>query len=117
MRKVAAGQTIGYSRKGVLPKDSLIATVKIGYADGYARKFGNGVGEMLVNGHLAKVVGNVCMDMCMLDVTGINVKEGDEVIVFGEDLAINLLAAKIDTIPYEILTSISQRVKRIYYYE
>ena len=117
LRKVAAGQTIGYSRKGVLHKDSLIATVKIGYADGYARKFGNGVGEMLVNGHLAKVIGNVCMDMCMLDVTGINVKEGDEVIVFGEDLPINLLAAKIDTIPYEILTSISQRVKRIYYYE
>jgi len=117
LRKVAAGQTIGYSRKGVLHKDSLIATVKIGYADGYARKFGNGVGEMLVNGHLAKVVGNVCMDMCMLDVTGISVKEGDEVIVFGEDLAINLLAAKIDAIPYEILTSISQRVKRIYYYE
>ena len=117
LRKVAAGQTIGYSRKGVLHKDSLIATVKIGYADGYARKFGNGVGEMLVNGHLAKVVGNVCMDMCMLDVTGITVKEGDEVIVFGEDLTINSLAAKIDTIPYEILTSISQRVKRIYYYE
>ena len=117
LRKVAAGQTIGYSRKGVLHKDSLIATVKIGYADGYARKFGNGVGEMLVNGHLAKVVGNVCMDMCMLDVTGITVKEGDEVIVFGEDLTINFLATKIDTIPYEILTSISQRVKRIYYYE
>jgi alanine racemase len=117
IRKVSAGETIGYSRKGVLSKDSLIATVKIGYADGYARRFGNGVGEMLVGGQLVKVVGNVCMDMCMLDVTGLSVNEGDEVIVFGAQYSINELAKKADTIPYEILTSISQRVKRIYYYE
>ncbi len=117
IRKVSAGETIGYSRKGVLSKDSLIATVKIGYADGYARRFGNGVGEMLVGGQLVKVVGNVCMDMCMLDVTGLSVNEGDEAIVFGAQYSINELAKKADTIPYEILTSISQRVKRIYYYE
>jgi alanine racemase len=117
IRKVSAGETIGYSRKGVLSKESLIATVKIGYADGYARRFGNGVGEMLVGGQLVKVVGNVCMDMCMLDVTGLSVNEGDEVIVFGAQYSINELAKKADTIPYEILTSISQRVKRIYYYE
>ncbi len=117
IRKVPAGETVGYSRKGVLTKDSLIATVKIGYADGYARRFGNGVGEMLVGGQLVKVVGNVCMDMCMLDVTGLSVNEGDEVIVFGSQYSINELARKAETIPYEILTSISQRVKRIYYYE
>lgn len=117
VRKVLKGESIGYSRRGVLTHDAEIATIKIGYADGYGRAFGNGVGEVLINGNRAKVIGSVCMDMCMVDVTNLQVQEGDEVIVFGEELSIKELASKINTIPYEILTSISQRVQRIYYYE
>ncbi len=117
IRKVGKGESVGYSRRGVMQKDSEIATIKIGYADGFSRAFGNGVGEVLINGKRANVIGSVCMDMCMVDVTGLNVLEGDEVIVFGEDPNIKELAKKINTIPYEILTSISQRVQRIYYYE
>lgn len=115
IKHLKAGETVGYSRKGVLTRDSRIATVNIGYADGYSRQFGNGKAHMLVNGQPAPLVGVVCMDMCMLDVTDIgDVMEGDEVIVFGKGLQIQQLAAWAGTIPYEILTSISQRVKRIY---
>lgn len=117
VRKVTKGESIGYSRRGVLTHDAEIATIKIGYADGYGRAFGNGVGEVLINGKRATVIGSICMDMCMVDVTGLGVQEGDEVIVFGEDPSIKELASKINTIPYEVLTSISQRVQRIYYYE
>ncbi len=117
VRKVKKGESIGYSRRGVLTHDAEIATIKIGYADGYGRAFGNGVGEVLINGKRATVIGSICMDMCMVDVTGLGVQEGDEVIVFGEDPSIKELASKINTIPYEVLTSISQRVQRIYYYE
>ncbi len=117
IRKVIKGESIGYSRRGLLNYDAEIATIKIGYADGYNRAFGNGVAEVIINGKRAKVVGSVCMDMCMVDVTGLNVQEGDEVIVFGDDPTIKELADKINTIPYEILTSISQRVQRVYYYE
>jgi Alr-MurF fusion protein len=118
IKKVKAGQTVGYSRKGVMQKDSLIATVRIGYADGYPRILSNGAGAMLVNGMVAKVTGNVCMDMTMLDVTHISdVKEGDTVIVFGEGLPVNEVAAQAQTIAYEILTGISQRVQRVYYEE
>lgn len=117
VRKVAKGESIGYGRRGLLSYDSDIATIKIGYADGFSRAFGNGNAEVLINNQRAKVIGSVCMDMCMVDVTGLNVMEGDEVIIFGEDPTIKELANKINTIPYEILTSISQRVQRIYYYE
>lgn len=117
VRKVPKGESIGYSRRGVLTYDAEIATIKIGYADGFNRAFGNGVAEVLINGYRAKVIGSVCMDMCMVDVTGLQVQEGDVVIVFGEDPTIKELASKINTIPYEVLTSISQRVQRIYYYE
>lgn len=110
-------ETVGYGRKGLLAKGGSTATVKIGYADGYTRRFGNGVGKMLVNGKLVPTVGVICMDMCMLDVTGVDVKTGDEVIVFNDVLTIADLAEQIDTIPYEILTNISQRVKRVYFYE
>ncbi|WP_379092736.1 alanine racemase [Pedobacter sp. UC225_65] len=113
VKNLKAGETVGYSRKGVLPEGGKIATVKIGYADGYSRRFGNGVGEMLVNGQLVPTIGSICMDMCMLNVTGLNVKTGDEVIVFNGQYTIVDLAAQIDTIPYEILTNVSQRVKRI----
>jgi alanine racemase len=117
VKKVTAGETVGYNRNGVITKDSKIATVRIGYADGYLRAFGNGVGKMLINGTLVPTVGNISMDTCSLDVSLINVREGDEVIVFNDELRIEELAAQIGTIPYEILTNISQRVKRVYFYE
>lgn len=117
VKRIAAGESVGYSRKAILKMDSHIAVVRIGYADGYSRALGNGVGHMLVNGFLAPVVGNVCMDMAMLDVTGIPVSEGDEVIVFGQDLPVSRLAEWAGTIPYEILTNVSQRVKRVYFEE
>ncbi|WP_461787840.1 bifunctional UDP-N-acetylmuramoyl-tripeptide:D-alanyl-D-alanine ligase/alanine racemase [Pedobacter sp.] len=117
IKTIQAGQTVGYGRRGVLVNGGEIATVKIGYADGYSRAFGNGVGKMLTNGQLVSTVGSICMDMCMLNVTGLDVKVGDEVIVFGQNHNIADLAKEIDTIPYEILTNVSQRVKRVYYYE
>ena len=94
-----------------------LATLSIGYADGYNRAFSKGVGKFWVNGKLAPVTGNVCMDMTMLDVTGIDVEEGDDVIVFGEQLPVAQLAKWSGTITYEILTGISQRVKRVYFEE
>lgn len=117
VRKVQANDTIGYNRNGKLANGGKIATVRIGYADGYLRAFGNGVGKMLVNGEYAPTVGNISMDMCTLDVSNIDVREGDEVIVFNEELGIEELAQEIGTIPYEILTNVSQRVKRVYFYE
>ncbi|MNT44726.1 Alanine racemase [compost metagenome] len=117
IKHIKADETVGYGRRGLLPADGTIATVKIGYADGYNRAFGNGVGRMLIKGKLVPTVGVICMDMCMLDVTGLDVKTGDEVIVFNDQLTIATLAKQINTIPYEILTNVSQRVKRVYFYE
>jgi len=117
VKKLLAGETVSYNRSGSLAKDGKIATVRIGYADGYLRAFGNGVGKMLVKGVLAPTVGNITMDMCMLDVSNVDVREGDEVIVFNDEQRIEALAEQIATIPYEILTNISQRVKRVYFYE
>jgi alanine racemase len=117
VKRVPAGETIGYNRNGSLLKDGKIATVRIGYADGYLRAFGNGVGKMMIKGTLVPTVGNISMDMTMLDVSGVDVSEGDEVIVFNQELRIEELAAQIGTIPYEILTNVSQRVKRVYFYE
>ncbi|MBX2925243.1 MAG: bifunctional UDP-N-acetylmuramoyl-tripeptide:D-alanyl-D-alanine ligase/alanine racemase [Chitinophagaceae bacterium] len=118
IKKVPAGDTVGYSRKGKIEKDSIIATIRIGYADGYRRVFSNGVGKVLVRGQLAPVTGNIAMDMTMIDVTGIpGVQEGDEVIIFGESLSITKLAEWAQTIPYEIMTGISQRVQRVYFEE
>jgi len=114
IKHLSKSETVGYDRKGVLNRDSVIATVKIGYADGYNRRFGNGIGKMLINGLLVPTVGNICMDMCMLDITDIDAKEGDEVKVF-PNLA--LQSKEIGTIPYELLTGISSRVKRVYFYE
>jgi len=117
VKRLDAGETVGYSRRGVMPNGGKIATVKIGYADGYNRAFGNGVGRMLINGHLVPTIGSICMDMTMLDITGIDAKPGDEAIVFNQVHNIMELAKQIKTIPYEILTNISQRVKRVYFYE
>jgi alanine racemase len=94
------------------------ATVRIGYADGYGRHFGNGAGKMWINGYLAPTIGIISMDMTMIDITGIpGVREGDEVIVFGKELSVRQLAVWAGTIPYEILTGVSQRVKRVYFEE
>jgi alanine racemase len=117
IKKIKAGESVGYSRKGMATSDSVIATVRVGYADGYPRLLSNGVGKMLVNGKLVPVIGNVCMDMTMLDISGVDAKEGDEVIVFGEALPVNEMAVLAQSIPYEILTGISQRVKRVYFEE
>lgn len=118
LKRIPTGDTVGYGGKWTATEPSVIATVRIGYADGYPRRLGNGKGKMLVRGKLAPVAGVVAMDMCMLDVTHIpGVEEGDEVIVFGEELSVQQLAAWADTIPYEILTGISQRVKRVYFQE
>lgn len=111
------GTTIGYSRKGVLNRDSLIATIPIGYADGIDRHLGNGKACFMVNGHRCPTVGNICMDICMIDVTDAQCKVGDKVEIFGDNITVMELAEKLDTIPYEILTSVSQRVKRVYYRE
>jgi alanine racemase len=100
-----------------MPQGGKIATVKIGYADGYCRGLGNGKGKMMVRGKIVSTIGKICMDMCMLDISGIEAVEGDEVIVFNDQIKVEDIARDLDTIPYEILTGISQRVKRIYYYE
>jgi Alr-MurF fusion protein len=118
LKHLSAGDTVGYSRKGVLHRNSIIGTVCIGYADGINRTLGNGKGLMYIKGVLCPIVGNVCMDMCMLDVTDVpNVQEGDEVIVFGPELPITRVAEMAGTIAYEIMTDISTRVKRVYYEE
>ena len=108
-------ETVGYSRKGHLERDSRIAAIPIGYADGLNRKLGNGNAYCLVNGQKAPYVGNICMDVCMIDVTDIDCKEGDKAVIFGDDLPVTVLAEILGTIPYEILTSVSNRVKRVYY--
>lgn len=117
IKNVPAGETIGYSRTAKLTRDTLVATVAIGYADGINRKLSNGKGSMMINGKLAPIIGNVCMDMCMLDITDVPAKEGDEVIVFGADHPATEMSKTLGTIPYEVLTGISQRVKRVYYQE
>jgi len=118
VKKVAAGESVGYSRRFVAKRDMRIATIGIGYADGIDRRLGNGNGRMLLRGELAPTVGNICMDLCMLDVTNIpGAAEGDEVIIFGKELPIQEVARQAETIPYEILTGISARVKRVYFQE
>lgn len=117
IRTVPDGETIGYGRKGVAKGEMKIATLPIGYADGFNRRLSNGVGKVLINGKLASVIGSVCMDMCMVDITDMEAKEGDRVIVFGKDYPALEIAKALDTIPYEVFTSISQRVKRVYFQE
>lgn len=117
VRDRKAGETIGYARRGVLSRDSRIAIIPIGYADGMNRKFGNGRIDVLINGHKCPTIGNICMDACMIDVTDAPCAPGDSVEIFGENLSVQRLADVLDTIPYEVITSVSPRVKRIYYRE
>ena len=114
LRDRQAGETIGYGRKGMVTKPSRIATIPVGYADGMSRQFGCGKVSVIVNGKEAPTIGNICMDACMIDVTGIDCKVGDTVEIFGPNAPLQRLADAIDTIPYEILTSVSPRVKRLY---
>lgn len=115
IKEIAADESVGYSRKGRVTKPSRIATIAVGYADGYNRRFGNGVGEVVVNGVRCPIIGNVCMDMSMVDVTEAHAIQGDEVILFGSNPTVSELAKRIGTIPYEILTSVGARVKRVFY--
>ncbi|MEN9569085.1 MAG: hypothetical protein RL172_316 [Bacteroidota bacterium] len=117
IKEVKAGESVGYNRAGILPHNASIATVRIGYADGYPRILGNGKGKMLLKGKLVPVVGNVCMDMTMIDITGTGATEADDVVVFGAGLPVKDVAQWAGTIAYEILAGISQRVKRVYYEE
>jgi alanine racemase len=116
LHTLSAGETIGYNRRTTLTRPSVIATVRLGYADGYPRTLGNGVGHVVVHGQQVPTVGTICMDMFMIDVTDIkDVGVGSEVILFGALLPVQQVAAWAGTIPYEILTGISSRVKRIYF--
>lgn len=115
VRKVKSGETIGYGRKGKTERESLIAVVPVGYADGLNRHLSNGVGEMWVRGTRVPIIGNICMDTCMLDVTDTGAQVGDEVEIFGKNILVTEVAVKLSTIPYEVLTSVAQRVKRVYY--
>ena len=115
LRNVPKEETVGYSRKGKLERDSVIAAIPIGYADGLNRKLGNRHCYCLVNGQKAEYVGNICMDVAMIDVTDIPCQEGDSVEVFGKNLPVTVLSDVLETIPYEVLTSVSNRVKRVYY--
>lgn len=117
LREWKKGETIGYGRRGVLKRDSVIATIPIGYADGMNRHFGNGAISVAVNGREAPTVGNICMDACMIDVTGIDCAVGDPVEIFGPRMSVQRLADVLQTIPYEIVTAVSPRVKRVYYRE
>ena len=115
IREVPKGDSIGYSRKTTVDRDSRIAAIPIGYADGLNRHLGNRRGYCLVNGYKANYMGNICMDVCMIDVTDIPCHEGDTVEIFGDNLPVTVLSDLLDTIPYEVLTSVSNRVKRVYF--
>ena len=117
IRNIDAGESVGYSRKFMAEKPTKVATIPIGYADGISRAWGNGLGYVLINNQKASIIGSICMDMLMVDVTKINCFEGNEVILFGKDLSVSKIAQMTNTISYEILTSVSHRVKRVFYRE
>ena len=117
IRTIDKGESVGYGRRFIAEKTTKVATIPIGYADGIRRSWGNGVGYVTINGKQAKIIGSICMDMLMVDVTDIDCKEGNTVIVFGENPTVPFMAKQLNTIPYEILTSISQRVKRVFFRE
>lgn len=117
VRELLPGQTVGYGRAGSSDRPTRVATIAIGYADGYSRAFGNGVGKVWIKGSLHPTIGRVCMDMCMVDVGQHPVEEGDEVVLFGPELPVSEVAALVGTIPYEVMTSVSQRVKKVYFLE
>ncbi len=117
IKRIQPEDTVGYNRSGKADQEMIIAIIPVGYADGISMSLGNGIGKFWINGKFAPIVGNVCMDMCMVDITDVTALEGDEVVIFGEIYPIWKIAETINTIPYEILTGISRRVKRIYFQE
>ena len=117
IRTIQAGESVGYSRRFMADKPTKIATIPIGYADGIARQWGNGVGYVVIKNKKAPIVGSICMDMLMVDCSDIDCKEGSEVILFGENPTVSFMAKQLNTIAYEIMTSVSQRVKRVFYRE
>jgi alanine racemase len=116
-KKIPPGEPVGYGCADVSDKERIIAILPVGYADGLNRKLGNRTGELLIKGVRVPIIGNVCMDMCMTDITGLKTGVGDEAEIFGENIRIDEIATKCQTIPYEILTSIPGRVKRIFFRE
>jgi alanine racemase len=117
IKRVRAGEPVGYACADVSEIERNIAILPVGYADGLNRKLGNRNGSLFIRGSRVPIIGNVCMDMCMVDITGLNAEEGDEAEIFGEKISIDELAATCQTIPYEILTSIPRRVKRVFFRE
>ena len=117
VKHIKAGETIGYARQGITQRETQIATIAIGYADGFDRRFGNGTAQVTIRGQQVPTIGRICMDMTMVDVTGLEVAEGDEVTIFHDQASLYALAQPLGTIPYEILTKVSERVKRVYYRE
>jgi alanine racemase len=117
IKKVSPGCTIGYNRNGKVLSETTIAVLPIGYADGYSRMLGNGQHGVYIHGQFCKTIGNICMDMCMVDVSEVNCKEGDEAVIFDTHIQINQMAEAMKSIPYEVLTSVSGRVKRVYVQE
>ncbi len=115
IRTIDAGESVGYGRRFMAQKATRVATIPIGYADGISRGWGNGVGYVTIKDKKASILGSVCMDMLMVDVSEIECTEGDSVIIFGESPTVIHIAKMLGTIPYEMLTSISQRVKRVFY--
>jgi alanine racemase len=117
IKTIATGETIGYSRRWFVAEPTTIAIIPVGYADGLDRKLSNGKGYVKVNGNRVPIVGNISMDMCSIDITGLNAKEGDTVVIFDSPEDIKIFANSLGTIPYEVITGISQRVKRVYLIE
>jgi len=117
IKTIRVGESVGYNRAFTAGEEIKMAIVPIGYADGLSLTLSNGRGHLLIGGNLVPVVGKVCMDMCMLDITGIEAEEGDEVIIFGAERPLKELAGEMGTIPYEVLAGLSRRVKRVYYHE
>ncbi len=117
IKYLASGDSVGYNRNAIMTKETTIATIPIGYADGFSRKLGNGQFRVSINNKTCITVGNICMDMCMVDITDMNCKEGDEVVIFETNEQLNQLSQAMETIPYEVLTGISSRVKRVYVQE
>jgi alanine racemase len=116
-KMITAGEPVGYGCADVSEYDRLIAIVPVGYADGLNRRLGNRRGHLFIKGRRVPIIGNICMDMCMVDITGMDAKEGDDAEIFGENISINELAQQCETIPYEILTSVPGRVKRVFFRE
>jgi alanine racemase len=117
IKRIRAGEPVGYGCADISENERIIAILPVGYADGLSRKMGNRIGNLFINGVRVPIIGNVCMDMCMADITGLKAEAGDEAEVFGKNISIDEIAEKCQTIPYEILTSIPRRVKRVFFRE